>query len=171
MSFRWSSTFTLTLPTDREILITRQFAAPRRLMFEVMSQPEHLAQWWGPRSLQLVECQVDFRVGGSYRYVLRAPDGREFGFRGEYREIVADQKVVSTFEFDGTAGHGSVETMTLDEVDGITTLSVCCLYRCREDRDSHLNSGMESGARESHDRLELLIHSISASLDGSPQPA
>ena len=160
MNPRLSSTFHLTLPTDREIQISRQFAAPRRLIFQVMSQPEHLAHWWGPRSLQLVICEVDFRVGGGYRYVLRSPAGQEFGFRGEYREIVTDQKVVSTFEFDGAVGHGSLETMTLHEQLGMTTLTVRCLYRCSEDRDAHLNSGMESGARESHDRLEILIDSL-----------
>ncbi len=155
-----STTFRLTLPTDCEIQLTRQFRAPRKLVFEVMSNSEHLARWWGPRSMKLVVCEVDFRVGGNYRYVLRGPDGNDYGFRGEYQEIVTLERVVSTFEFEGLPGHGSVETMSLVERDGITTLNVRCLYQSQQDRDGHLNSGMESGARESHDRLEELLASM-----------
>ena len=153
------STFTLTLPSDREILLTRQFNAPRKLVFEVMSNPQHLAQWWGPRSMKFVVCEVDFRVGGNYRYVLRGPDGNDYGFRGEYQEILIPERVVSTFEFEGLPGHGSVETMTLIEREGLTTLNVRCLYQSSQDRDGHLHSGMESGARESHDRLEEFLAS------------
>jgi uncharacterized protein YndB with AHSA1/START domain len=153
-------TFELTLPSDREILLTRKFSAGRKLVYEVMSRPEHIAQWWGPRSMRLTVCDMDFRVGGSYRFVLRGPDGNDYGFRGDYREIVEGQRVVSTFEFDGAPGCGSIETMTLTEHDGVTTVTVCCLYATKEHRDGHLNSGMESGARESHDRLEELIESL-----------
>lgn len=162
MTARLSSTFTLTLPSDREIQLTRLFSAPRKLVYEVMTDPNHVPKWWGPRGLQMVVCDLDFRVGGGYRFVLRAPDGGEHAFRGEYREIVPTERIVSTFEFEGMPGHGSVETMTLSEQEGVTTLSVRSLYKNQQDRDGHLHSGMESGARETHDRLEELIASLGA---------
>ncbi|MFN0054539.1 MAG: SRPBCC family protein [Planctomycetales bacterium] len=155
-----SSKFTLTLPSDTEILITREFSAPRRLVFEAMTRPEHVTRWWGPRSMKLILCEMDVRVGGGYRFVLRGPDGNDFGFRGVYREIVPPERVVSTFEFEGMPGHESVETLTLVETAGKTILTCRCLYQSVEDRDGHLHSGMENGTRESHDRLEALIATL-----------
>lgn len=152
--------FTLSLPTERELLITRTFRAPRSLVFDVMTNPDHVGRWWGPRALTLVRCEMDVRPGGRYRFVLRLPQGGEAAFRGEYLEVRRPDRVVSTFEFEGMPGHGSIETLTLDEVDGLTHLAVRCLYKSREDRDGHLNSGMEPGARESHDRLEELLDTL-----------
>lgn len=160
MAAHGSDSFQLTLPTELEIQITRAFRAPRSLVFAVMSHPDHVARWWGPRSMTCVSCQMDFRVGGRYRFVLRGPDGNDYGFRGEYREIVPPERIVSTFEFEGLPGHGSVETMTLVEEEGVTLLTTRCLYQSTADRDGHLHSGMESGARESHARLEELLASL-----------
>src|SRR5690606_5079811 len=92
---------TLTLPSEREILLTRAFAAPRRLVFAAWTQPEHVVRWWGGcRAMTMPVCEIDLRVGGQFRYLLRMPDGSEFPFKGEYREVVAPEKLVHTQIFD-----------------------------------------------------------------------
>jgi uncharacterized protein YndB with AHSA1/START domain len=149
-----SSSFTLETPSDRDIVLSRLFNAPRALVFECCSNCEHLFRWLGPRFLTMVSCEMDFRPGGSYRYVQRAPDGSEYGFRGEYREINPPERVVQTFEFEGMPGHIAVETMTLEELDGKTKLTVVSRYASVEDRDGIIASGMEVGVRDSYDRLE-----------------
>ncbi len=154
------ATTTLSMPSDREILITRVFNAPRRLVFEAITRPEHVSRWWGPRSLTMLSCEMDLRPGGAWRFVLRGPDGNEYGFRGEYREITPPERLVQTFEFEGMPGHVSIETATLEELDGKTKLTVNCLYQSVEDRDGHYNSGMEPGMRESHDRLADLLSTM-----------
>src|SRR5512145_922942 len=88
------NTTTLTMPSDREILITRVFDAPRRLVFEAISKPEHVARWWGPRCMTMLSCEMDFRPGGAWRFVSRGPDGNEYGFRGVYREIEPPERIV-----------------------------------------------------------------------------
>ena len=148
-----SATLTVTLPSDREIVMTRVFAAPRELVFEAHSKCEHLEKWWGPRKYTLAVCEMDFRSGGAYRYVHRGPDGEEHGFRGEFREIVAPERIVWTFEYEGMPGHASVETLTLVERDGKTTLTATSVFDSVEDRDGMLQSGMETGAAETWDRL------------------
>src|SRR5688572_15392395 len=153
-----SSSTTLTMPTDQEIVITRVFDAPRKLVFEAITRPEHVTRWWGPRALTMISCEMDFRPGGAWRFVLRGLDGADYGFRGVYREIEPPERVVQTFEFEGMPpGHGSVETATLEDLDGRTKLTVTCLYQSIEDRDGHYNSGMEEGMVESHDRLAELL--------------
>jgi uncharacterized protein YndB with AHSA1/START domain len=154
MAAQLSSTFTLEKRADQEIVITRMFNAPRELVFKAGSSCEHLKRWLGPRYLTMVSCEMDFRPGGGYRYVHRAPNGTEYGFRGEYREIVAPERVVQTFEFDGMPGHVAVETMTLEEHNGMTKMTVVAYYQSVEDREGIIASGMEGGARESYDRLE-----------------
>jgi uncharacterized protein YndB with AHSA1/START domain len=160
MSAAKTGTLSVTLPSDREIRLTRVFSAPRSLLFEAMSKPEHVAQWWGPRGYSMTVSAMDFRPGGGYRFVHRAPDGNEFAFRGEYREIVPPERVVQTFEWEGLPGHISVETMTLDERDGQTTLTVNSVFASVEDRDGMLQSGMEKGAGESYDRLEEFVQTL-----------
>jgi uncharacterized protein YndB with AHSA1/START domain len=155
-----TGTLNVTLPSDREIRLTRVFNAPRSLLFEAMSKPEHMTQWWGPREYTTTVTAMDFRVGGTYRFLSRAADGTEFGFRGEYREIVPPERVVQTFEFEGMPGHISVETMTLDERDGKTTLTTTSVFASVEDRDGMLQSGMEKGAGETYDRLEEFVQTL-----------
>ena len=144
----------VTTPSDREIVMTRVFDAPRDLVFEAHSSCEHLSHWWGPRRYEVASCQVDFRPGGAWRIVHRNADGEEFGFRGEYREIVPPARIVWTFEFEGMPGHVSVETLTLEEHDGKTTLTATAVYDSVEDRDAMLETGMEAGAAETYDRLD-----------------
>jgi uncharacterized protein YndB with AHSA1/START domain len=152
-----SDTTTLTLPSDREILITRVFDAPRALVFETMNRPEHMKRWWGPRGYELTVCEIDLRPGGAYRFVQRTADGQEFAFRGEYREVVPPERVVTTFEFEGMPGHISLVTVILDEQDGKTLMTETMLFDTADDRDGMIQSGMESGMRESLDQLAELL--------------
>lgn len=150
----------LTLPSDREIVLTRVFHAPRRLVFEAHSSPEHVRQWWGRRGSTLSVCEMDFRAGGTWRFVERQTDGREYGFRGEYREVVVPERIVMTFEFDGTPGHVVLVTLTLEERDGKTTLTNRSVFDSKADRDAMLRSGMEAGAGESMDRLAAHVATL-----------
>jgi uncharacterized protein YndB with AHSA1/START domain len=150
-----SSALTVTLPSEREIVLTREFDAPRDLVFEAFSKPEHIAQWWGQRASTLAVCDMDFRPGGAWRFVERAADTSEYGFRGEYREIVRPERIVQTFEFEGMPGHVSVETMIFAELNqgDRTRITNTTVFDSVEDRDGLLQSGMEQGAAESYDRL------------------
>jgi len=150
----------LTTPSDREIVMTRVFDAPREFVFEAHSSCEHMERWWGPRKYTVVDCKMDFRPGGEWRIVHRGPDGEEYGFRGEFREIVPPEKIVWTFEFEGMPGHVSVETLTLDEQDGKTKLTATSVFDSVEDRDGMLESGMEEGAVETWDRLAELLEDL-----------
>jgi uncharacterized protein YndB with AHSA1/START domain len=152
----------VTTPSDREIVMTRVFDAPRELVFEAHSSCEHMSNWWGPRGYEFGSCEMDFRPGGAWRIVHRGPDGEEYGFRGEYREIVPPERIVWTFEFEGMPGHVSVETLTLEEHDGKTTLTGTSVFDTVEDRDGMLESGMESGAAETMDRLDEYLETLRA---------
>jgi uncharacterized protein YndB with AHSA1/START domain len=155
MSQTRSGRLTVTTPSDREIVMTRVFDAPRALVFEAHSRCEHLQQWWGRGNP--LDCDMDFRPGGKYRFVEHAPDGNSYAFRGEYREIVAPERIVQTFEFEGMPGHVALETLVLEEHAGKTTLTSTSLFDSIEDRDSVLSSGMEAGANQSMDHLAELL--------------
>ncbi len=155
-----SNALTVTTPSDREIVMTRVFDAPRELVFEAHSSCEHLSHWWGPRRYEVVSCEVDFRPGGAWRFVHRGPDGEEYGFHGEYREIVPPERIVWTFEFEGMPGNISVETLTLEEHDGKTTLTSRAVYDNVEARDAMLQSGMEEGAAETYERLDEYLETL-----------
>ena len=161
MSTDTSSATSMTLPSDREILIERVFNAPRRLVFDALTRPEHVANWYGPRAMTLTSCQIDLRVGGAWRYVVRDPAGNDFAFSGEYKEIVPPEKLVCTENFEGIPpGHDYLVTVTLDEQDGQTKLRSHLQYRSPEDRDGHIQSGMEPGMRETYDRLAELLATL-----------
>jgi uncharacterized protein YndB with AHSA1/START domain len=148
-----SGKLTVTTPSDREIVMTRIFDAPRDLVFEAHTSCEHMSNWWGPRKYDIASCEMDFRPGGKWRIVHRAP-GEEHGFHGEFREIVPPERIVWTFEYEGMPGHVSVETLTLEEHDGKTTITTISVFDTVEERDAMLESGMESGAVETWDRLD-----------------
>jgi len=139
----------LTLPSEREIVMTRVFDAPRELVFEAHSKCEHMSRWWGPRRHTTTVDKMDVRPGGVWRYVSRDADGNEYGFHGEYREVVRPERLVATFEFEPMPGHVSVETLTLVEYEGKTTLT-----------NTMLESGMEAGMRETYDRLAEYIERL-----------
>jgi uncharacterized protein YndB with AHSA1/START domain len=151
-----TGTLQVTIPTDREVVLTRVFDAPRHLVFDAFSKPELLKRWFGPRGWSLVVCDVDLRVGGGFRFVLRGPDGREMGMRGVYCEIVPPERSVHMESFDDFPGESQV-TAVFAERDGKTTLTATVLYPSKEVRDAVIQSGMEHGAAESYDKLAELL--------------
>lgn len=156
----------LDIVSDTELLLTRKFTAPRALVFEAFSKPEHLRYWWGPRGYELISCDMDFRVGGSWRFVQRAPDGNEYAFRGIYREIESPGRLVYTFEFEPMAGHISTESIELVEQDGITTLTNSVRFKSREDRDAMVVDGnMEWGAAQTMDQLAEHLYTMGSRND------
>jgi uncharacterized protein YndB with AHSA1/START domain len=154
-------TLKVTTPTDREIVLTRVFDAPRGMVFDAFSKPELLKRWFGPRGWSLVVCEVDLKVGGGFRFVLRGPDGKEMGMRGVYREIVPPERSVHMESFDDYPGESQV-TAVFVEHEGKTTLTATVLCPSREVRDIVIKTGMEHGAAESYDKLAELLASVPA---------
>ena len=148
---------TITLPSEREILITRRFDAPAALVFKACTTPELVKRWWGFESSEWLVCEIELRVGGKWRYVTREAKGFEVGFHGEYREIQAGRRIVSTEVFEGMPDAAAINTVVFEEQDGVTTMTVNVLHSCQEHRDGHLNSGMEGGMQVSYNRLEDLV--------------
>jgi uncharacterized protein (TIGR03086 family) len=155
---------TVTLPTDHQILITRVFDAPAEVIFRAWTTPELVRRWWGFETSPLVVCDIDLRVGGTWRYVTRDPDGTELGWHGTFREIAAPHRIVSTEVFEGFPDAEAVNTWELDEVDGVTTMRVTVTHTSREHRDGHVESGMEGGMQVTLDRLDDLL----ATMPGEP---
>lgn len=155
-----SGELTVATPSDLEIVMTREFDAPRDLVFEAHTSCEHMTRWWGPRKYEFASCEIDFRPGGKWRIVHRGPDGYEHTFRGEYREIVPPERIVWTFEYEGFPGSVSVETLTLEEHDGKTLLTATSVYDTVQERDGMLQSGMEEGAGETMERLDEYLEEL-----------
>jgi uncharacterized protein YndB with AHSA1/START domain len=147
----------VTLPSDREILITRVFDAPRALVYRAVTDPALIPLWWGPRTTTTVVEEMDVRVGGAWRFTHRAPDGSEFWFRGEFREVTPPERLVQTSEFEGAPGNIVIDTITLEEHDGKTTMTTREVCESQEVRDAILASGMEWGLNESYERLDELV--------------
>jgi uncharacterized protein YndB with AHSA1/START domain len=159
-----SSTFKVTTPSDREIRMTRLFDAPRNVVFEAMSKPEHITQWWGRlgEGYSVPVCEVDLRVGGKWRFVNRTPKGDMVTFYGEYREIAAPERIVFTEIFEQYPDAVSVVTSVLTEESGKTRLTATVEYPSLEVRDIVLASGMERGAGTSYDRLDEVASRLNA---------
>ena len=155
-----SGTATVTLPTDEQILITREFDAPRHLVYRAWTTPELVKRWWSGGHGEVTIAEIDLRVGGIWRYVMIADEGFEVGFHGEYREIVPDERIISTEVYEGMPDAEALNTLTLTEADGRTTLSVLVQHSCKEHRDAHINSGMEAGMQKSMDLLEKVAVSL-----------
>jgi uncharacterized protein YndB with AHSA1/START domain len=146
---------------DKPTIVTRRVVdAPRALVFDCWTKPEHMRRWLGPRAFTMISCEVDLRVGGTYRYVHRSPDGQEFAFRGEYREIVRPERLVATFVFEMFPEAEALETLTLEEDDGMTTVTTHTLHKTLQARDGHLASGMEGGMIEGYGRLDELLGAL-----------
>jgi uncharacterized protein YndB with AHSA1/START domain len=158
-----AGTLKVTTPTDREIVLTRVFDAPRRLVFDALTKPELLKRWLvGPPGWSMVVCEIDLKVGGSYRYAWRNADGTEMGMHGVYREIIPPERIVNTetFDFGCDAQSGeAVGTAILTERDGRTTLTTTVLYPSKEARDATIASGMEHGVAAGYDRLAEILAS------------
>ena len=156
---------TVTLPADTQILITREFAAPRHLVWRATTEPELVKRWWAGDRGEVASAEIDLRVGGKWRYVMVVRcgsdvDGTEVGFHGEYREVVPDERLVTTEVFEGMPDASALNTVTLVERDGRTTMSVLVEHSSKEHRDGHIDSGMEGGMQESYDHLEHVARSL-----------
>ena len=160
MAMASSGTATVTLPTDEQILITREFAAPRHLVYKAVTTPELVRRWWHANRGEMTDAEIDLRVGGKWRYAMVTEDGFEVAFRGEYREIVPNERIVSTEVFEGMPDAESVNTLTLTEVDGHTRLEVLVQHSSKEHRDAHIESGMEAGMQDAYDLLEQVAISL-----------
>jgi uncharacterized protein YndB with AHSA1/START domain len=153
-------TATVTLPTDEQILIVREFDAPAHLVWRAVTEPDLVKRWWGAERGEVTLVEIDLRVGGRWRYVMTATGGQEVGFHGEFREIVQGERIVQTEVFEGFPDAYSVNTMTLVEADGRTTLTTLVQHQAKEHRDMHIESGMEAGMQESFDALERVAVSL-----------
>ena len=157
------TTLQVTTPSDLEIVMTRAFDAPRDLVFEVWTKPEHVRHWWGPRSSSMIHCEADVRPGGSWRYVTREENGDEVPFRGVYREVTPPERLIYTEIYDVepfNTGDPAVNTVTFTEEDGRTIMTCTTLCPSKEVRDYILGSGMEIGAAESYNRLAEHIKTL-----------
>jgi uncharacterized protein YndB with AHSA1/START domain len=158
-----SGTATVTLPTDEQILITREFDAPRHLVYKAWTTPELVKRWWNAKRGEVTIAEIDLRVGGRWRYVMVADGGLEVGFHGEYREIVPNERIVSTEVYEGIPDaeeHATLNTLTLTEADGRTTLTILVQHPNQEGRDAHINSGMEAGMQDAMHLLEQVAISL-----------
>ena len=152
-----AETLSVTTPSERELVMTRVFQAPRRLVFDALTRPELLRRWYGPAGWSLVVCEIDLRVGGAWRFVSRKPDGKQVEQHGVYREIVPPERVVNTEAWaDWDAGE-VLATTVLTEADGRTTLTSTTLYPSRAVRDTLIASGLNRGAIEHFDRLASFV--------------
>src|SRR5262245_20328692 len=151
----------VTTPSDCEIVLTRVFDAPRQLVWDAFCKPELLKRWFGPRGFTLPICEVDFRVGGGFRFVLEGPDGTRMGMRGVYRELNPPERSVHMESTDDYPGESQVTTVFVEK-GGKTTMTVTCLYPSKEVRDIVIQTGMEHGAAESYDRLNELLTGTSS---------
>jgi uncharacterized protein YndB with AHSA1/START domain len=147
----------VTTPSERVIHVEREFNAPRDEVFAAFTDPQLIPEWWGPRGTTTSVDRMDVKAGGSWRFVVRNPDGSETGFRGTYREVTPPQRVVQTFEWEGMPGHVSVETAEFEDLGGRTKVTTTTLFHTNEERDGMIGSGMERGLNESYARLDELL--------------
>ena len=155
-----TSKLQITIPSDREIVMTRDFHFPRVLVWKAWTQPEHVKNWWGCTASKITHCEIDLRVGGTWRYVMDV-QGQEYGFHGEYREISEPEKLIHTQIFEPMPEHEVLVTVVFEEKDSVTTMTETSLYASKEARDGHLQSGMEQGAAQSLDKLDKVLASLS----------
>jgi uncharacterized protein YndB with AHSA1/START domain len=155
-----SGTATVTLPTDEQILITREFAAPRHLVYKAWTTPELVKRWWSGERGKMTIAEIDLRVGGKWRYAMVAQGGFEVAFHGEYREIVPEERIVMTDVYEAMPDGEALVTVTFTEKDGRTVLTSLMQLPSREVRDAVISSGMEAGMQESLNRLEEVAISL-----------
>jgi uncharacterized protein YndB with AHSA1/START domain len=161
-----SGTATVTLPTDEQILITREFDAPKDLVYKAYTTPELVRRWWHAKRGEVTTCEIDLRVGGKWRYVMVADGGLEVGFHGEYRELVPKERIVSTETYEGlpegvTEEQGTtLNTATFTEENGRTTLTILVQAPNKASRDAIIDSGMEAGLQDALDLLEEVAVSL-----------
>ncbi len=155
-----SGTATVTLPTDEQILIVREFDAPKHLVYKAWTTPELVKRWWSANRGEVTACEIDLRVGGMWRYVMLAHGEFEVAFHGEYREIVPNERIVSTEVYEGMPDAEAVDTVTFSATDGRTTVTILVQHSSKEHRDAHINSGMEDGLQDALNLLEQVAISL-----------
>jgi uncharacterized protein YndB with AHSA1/START domain len=161
-----SGTAILTLPTDEQILITREFDAPKHLVYKAWTTPELVKRWWHAKRGEVTVVEIDLRVGGKWRYVMVADDGFEVGFHGEYREVVANERIVSTEVYEGLPDGVSdedaatVNTASFPEADGRTKVTLLIQATSKASRDAIIDSGMEAGLQDALDLLQQVASSL-----------
>jgi len=165
MSVTTSQSATVTLPADDQILITRDFDAPRELVYRAHTTPELVSRWWTAKRGEMKIAEIDLRVGGSWRFVMVTPDGQEVGFHGMYREIVPNERLVSTEAYEGAPAdeypeNATLNTATFEESDGRTTLTIRVEAPNKAVRDAIIASGMEAGLQDALDLLEEVANSL-----------
>jgi len=155
-----TGTATVTLPSDTQILIVREFDAPREHVFRAWTEPELVRRWWHANRGEIVSIEIDLRVGGSWRYVMVTPGGLDVAFHGEYREVVPGERLVSTEIYEGMPDAAALTTVTFQERDGRTTATLLVEHERKEHRDAHIASGMEDGLQDALDLLERIARSL-----------
>jgi uncharacterized protein YndB with AHSA1/START domain len=165
MAVTSSGTATVTLPLDEQILITREFDAPKHLVYKAWTTPDLVKRWWHANRGEVTIAEIDLRVGGAWRYVSVTDDGLEVGFHGEYREVVPNERIVSTEVYESMPQgdgpeEGTLNTATFAEVDGRTTLTILVQAPSKEIRDAIIDSGMEAGLQDAMDLLEDVAVSL-----------
>jgi uncharacterized protein YndB with AHSA1/START domain len=147
-------------PGKHDILMTREFDAPLDLVFKAFTDPALISNWWGTKNSTTVVDKLEARAGGSWRFIERDADGNEYSFRGVFHEVTAPSRLVQTFEFEGIPGHVLLETITFEEHNGKTLMKDLSVFQSVEDRDGMIQSGMESGAEESWQRLDEILKTL-----------
>jgi uncharacterized protein YndB with AHSA1/START domain len=160
MAVTSSGTATVTLPTDQQILITREFDAPKHLVYEAWTTPELVKRWWSGHRGAMTIAEIDLRVGGMWRYVMMATGGYEVAFHGEFREIVPNERIVTTEVYEAMPEGEALNTVTFTELDGRTTVTLLSELPTKEVRDMVIESGMELGMQEQMDVLEQVAISL-----------
>ena len=151
---------TVTTPTDTQILITREFDAPRHLVYKAWTSPEFIKRWWSACRGEVTVAEIDLRVGGQWRYAMLAHGEFEVAFHGEFREVVPDERIVRTEIYEAFPEAGALSTETFTESDGRTTLTILVDHERQEHRDAHVQSGMEDGLQDALDLLEEIVESL-----------
>lgn len=147
-------------PGHQDIVMTRVFDAPRDAVFRALTDPDLLAQWWGPKEYRTVVEHLDARPGGSWRMIHQGDQGDEYAFRGIFHDVAAPERMVQTFEYEGMPGHVCLETHSLEERDGRTLYTSVTVFQSVEDRDGMVESGMEEGLGQSMDSLDEVIAAL-----------
>ena len=155
-----SATASVTLPADDQILIVREFDAPRELVFRAWTEPDLVRQWWHAGRGEMTVCEIDLRPGGSWRYVMVTPDGTEVAFHGEYREVAPGERIVQTEIYDPFPDAAAVDTLEFEDLDGRTRVTMLVQHQLKEHRDAHVGSGMEDGLQDALDLLEGVAQSL-----------
>ncbi len=163
MTVTGSRKATVSLPSDTQVLITREFDAPRELVWKAWTTPELVRRWWHAKRGEMTVCEIDLRVGGTWRYAMNAEGFGEVGFHGEYREIRPFERLVSTEVYEGIPdadANAALDTLTLAEDGDRTLMAVLVEHATKEGRDAHIESGMEDGMQDAMDLLEEVAISL-----------